>query len=41
MSTDLSKIGEPDEYLLKKTPSCDLVNEGIRNAKVEEVLCAK
>lgn len=41
MSTDLSKIGEPDEYLLVLTPSCDLVNEGIRNAKVEEVLCAK
>lgn len=30
-----------DEYLLVLTPSCDLVNEGIRNAKVEEVLCAK
>ena len=39
--TDLSKIGNPDEYLLVLTPSCDLFNEGKREAKVQEVLCAK
>ena len=39
--TDLSEIGSPDEYLLVLTPSCDLYNEGEREAKVQEILCAK
>lgn len=40
--TDLSKIGEADDYLMVLTPSCDMYEEkGIRVPKVTDILCAK